>query len=187
MAGIFQRRLRYLAAGLRRSGFPILPLSPFSSPLLPFSPLSPLNSSFLLFSIFSHFLPFFSPPFSLFLFSTIFLQFSFTFFHFLLFHFFPTFFYQKNFFPSLSHRFLVEATRLCVTSLSALCPTRHLHAQETETNAACCERECSLFLGIFRHNQRKGPNQANSYKKDGFIFHLSRTLVFSQEKVTIYK
>ena len=87
--------------------------SPLTYP--PFSPLSPCFSLF--FTVFLSFLPFFLLPFSLFFsFSTISNIFSF----------FPCFFYPKSFFPSPFHRFLVKATRLFVTSLPALCRTRHL-------------------------------------------------------------
>ena len=101
----FQRRLRYRVTGLRPSGFPNLPFSLF----LPFLPFSSASLSF--FPIFAPFFP------------------SFHTFHSSLFFFF--FFRNFRTFPSPSlilcdfPRFLVKATRLHVSPLPAMCPTRH--------------------------------------------------------------
>ena len=84
----------------------------------------------------------------------------------------PSFFLKhfstfSNNFPSLPlifrlfQRFLVQATRLQVTTLSAMCHK----AQDTETNATCCGRGFCLFLRILRHIQKKGPNYVNSIKR----------------------
>ena len=80
---------------------------------------------------------------------------------------FLTFFHISHNFPSpplifsFFRRFLVQATRLHVTTLSAMCHK----AQDTETNATCCGRGFCLFLGILRHIQKKGPNYVNSLKR----------------------
>ena len=50
-------------------------------------------------------------------------------------------------------------------------------AQDNETNATCCERGCCLCLCIFRCIQKKGP-WTNRQKKEGFNFHVIRTLSF---------
>ena len=86
-------------------------LLPFSPPFLPFSHSGhPLPSS----------LPFFNLPF------LFFHNFPIIVLHLLPFSFFPSFFLPKKLFPSPFHRFLVKATRLFVTSLPALCRSRHL-------------------------------------------------------------
>ena len=102
----FPRRLRHRVTGLRPSGLPNLPFSL----VLSFPPFSSA-----------------SPPFSLF--SPTFTLFSLSLFPSLFFHFFPQF--SSNFpspplTSSFFQRFLVKATRLHVTPLSAMCPTRHL-------------------------------------------------------------
>ena len=64
-------------------------------------------------------------------------------------------------------RFLLQATRLHVTTLSAMCHK----AQDTETNATCCGRGFCLFLRILRHIQKKkGPNYVNSIKRKVLMF-----------------
>ena len=95
--------------------------------------------------------------------------------HFSLFHLFSTLF------PIFSLPvFLVEATRLFVTSLPVLLWTRHLHTQDTETNAAnvnsliSCKRICFLcsrFLRIFQSQdaytpRSEGPISAKSHRKE---------------------
>ena len=91
-------------------------------------------------------------PFSLFpslfsFFSTMFQQFSFTFCHFPP---FLPFFGQSDASP-------------CNPLVSNV-----LHeAQDTETNAACCERGFCMFLCIFRHIQKRRPNSVKSKKKEG--------------------
>ena len=130
----FQRRLRYPATSLRPSGLPNLPFSL----VLPFPPLS---STFPIF-------PILSPIFSLFT----------LFFPSLFFLFFPKF---PSTFPSPSptfrffQRFLAKATRLHVTPLSAMCPTRHRILRRTRH---VVKEDFRLFRCIFRHIQKKGPN-----------------------------
>ena len=101
-----------------------------------------LPSFVLHFSQFSHSFsnfPSFHPfPSSLLFFSVIFQYFSFTFSHFPL---FQCFFGQSDASPC----------DLLVSNVPH-------EAQDDETNATCCERGFCMFLGIFRHIQKKGPN-----------------------------
>ena len=128
-----QRCLRYRVAGLWPSGFPNLPFSlflsfpPFSSASLPFSHAFSNFPSFHFFSIFPS--PFFP------LFSTICQHFSFTFSHFPL---FLPFFGQSDASPC-----------------NPLVSNVPHEAQNTETNAACCERGFCMFLGIIVHIQKR--------------------------------
>ena len=128
---LFHRCLRYRVAGLRPSGFSNLPFSLFLS-FPPFSSASlPFSHSF------SNFPSFHS--FSL----------------------FPSF--LLPFFPQCSSN--VPAIFLHLLPLSAFSPVFfglvsnvHHEAQDTETNAACCERGFCMFLCIFGHIQKKGPD-----------------------------
>ena len=106
----FQRRLRYRLTGLRPSGLPNLPFSlvlsppPLSSTSLPVSHSFPNFSSFHPFPSSLIFFPFFFPHF-------------------------PSTFPSPPSPPpifSFFQRFLVKATRLHVTPLSAMCFVRHL-------------------------------------------------------------
>ena len=117
---------------------------------------------------FSHF-PILSPIFTLFtLFALPFFFFSF----------FPQF---STKFPSPSptfrffQLFLAKATRLHVTPLSAMCPTRHRILRRT---LHVVKEDFCMFLGIFRHIQKKGPNFVKSPKREGFNFHVIGTLSF---------
>ena len=102
----FSRRLRHRVTGLRPSGLPNLPFSL----VLSFPPSSSLHLPFLFFSQMFSLFSLFPHPFSFFIF---FPQFSSN---------FPSPPLTSRFFQ----RFLVKATRLHVTPLSAMCPTRHL-------------------------------------------------------------
>ena len=128
----FQRHLRYRATGFRPSGLPNLPFSLFLS-------FPPLSSTSLSFSIFSPFFPLFTlfpPPF-----------------------FFSFFLHFSNNFPSPSHVPLFPA----FSGQSDASPCDHCvsnvphKAQDTETNATCCGRGFCIFLGIFRHIQKRVP------------------------------
>ena len=105
-------------------------------------------------SLLSTFLLRFPSLFSFFL--QIFLFSPFSFFPSLFLFFFPQF--SSNF-PSppptsrFFRRFLAKATRLHVTPLLAMCPTRHLH---TQGRGALCKRIFACFSAFLGHIQKKG-------------------------------
>ena len=105
--------------------------SPLSSCVLHFSHFPILSPIFHLFTLFPL-------PFS---FSLFFHNFRAIFLHLLPLSAFPVFFGQSDASP-------------CDPLVSNV-----LHeAQDNETNATCCERGFCLFLCIFRHMRKKGPN-----------------------------
>ena len=153
----FQRRLRHRVTGLRPSGLPNLPFSLVLS-FPPFSSASPPFSLFLQCFLFS---PFFPLPFSFF---TFFPQFSSN---------FPSPPLTSRFFQ----RFLVKATRLHVTPLSAMCTTRHGILKRTRH---VVEEDVCIFLSILKHLPNKQVRKV-------FRVHVIRTLSFFREKVMFLK
>ena len=113
-----------------------------------------------------------SLSFSLFPFLSILLffhNFPIIFLHLLPFSFFLPFLPKKTFSHPLSAVFWSKRRVSLQLLPCQLCAVRGTsHTEDTETNAACCEREFSLFLRIFWYNQTEGPKWAKSYKKEGF-------------------
>ena len=60
-------------------------------------------------------------------------------------------------------------------------------APPTHRTRHVVKQDFAMFLGIFRHIQKKGPNQTKAKKKEGLNFHVIRTLSFFRRKVMCHE